>query len=194
MRGLRLLALLFVLALVAAACGDSADTTTTTAAPVATTQAPTTTTVVVAPTGPETVSFEGLIGTWLGDWRQLGANRLQLNEDGTYRIFNTFPGAVDVTGEQGQFTLEGTLFTFISNEDSLSCEAGQRGSYETEVLDPGPADEDQLKLVQVEDECSPRGRAGDVTLVRVSAGPESSDPASTIEAYVTATTQATLMQ
>ncbi len=46
MRGLRLLALLFVLALVATACGDSAETPTTTAAPetpTATTQLPATT-------------------------------------------------------------------------------------------------------------------------------------------------------
>jgi mono/diheme cytochrome c family protein len=76
MRGVQLLALLFVLALVVAACGDSAATTTTTAAPEATTattqppatteppattQAPTTTTVEVVPTDTEAITTTSAI-------------------------------------------------------------------------------------------------------------------------------------
>ncbi len=103
-----------------------------------------------------------------GIWRAIGLGSfLQLSEDGTYRIANSAEDIENTTVEQGQFTLEGTLFTFISNQDSQNCAAGQRGSYEMEVLEEGLSGEDRMKQIQVEDECSIRGSVGDVTLERV---------------------------
>lgn len=178
----RFISVLAVLALIGTACGDSAGTTTAapeattattqpaaTTQPPPTTQATTTTTVEVAPTGSERVSFEELIGTW---WCFPCSSFLHLNEDGTYRIVSG-PGDIlpqDIEGatvEQGQFTLEGTLFTLISNEDSQNCETGQRGSYEMEVLEEGLSGADRMKMIQVEDECTIRGSVGNTTFERV---------------------------
>lgn len=134
--------------LVLAACGgngDSADTTTT---------APTTT---VAATS---VTVADLIGEWLF---LPAAAILHLNEDGTYRIATGL-----TTVEQGQFSLVGTLFTFISNKDSRNCTDDQRGTYEMEVLELGQSGEDRLQLIKVEDPCSIRGSLGDFTLERMS--------------------------
>ena len=123
--------------------------------------------------GPE-LTFEDLIGTWRVT--DVGST-LELDEDGTYRIvlsallaqrMGLSPGSEATIAEQGNFTLEGTVFTFISNEDSANCEAGQRGTYEMEVLEDGPAGEDRLKQNQVADECRTRGSEGDTTLERVS--------------------------
>ncbi len=105
------------------------------------------------------ITVEDLTGTW----RAVEAGSLlRLSEDGTYSIT-----VRNITLEQGQWTLEGTLFTFISNEDSQNCAAGQRGSYEMEVLEEGPAGEDRMKQIKVEEECNIRGSVGDVTLERV---------------------------
>ena len=123
--------------------------------------------IVAACGGDSELTFEELIGTWRCDECR---SFLQLNEDGSYRVAITL--SVDrienATVEQGQFTLEGTLFTFISNEESKNCAAGQRGSYELEVLGEGPSGEDLIKQIQVEDECNIRGGVGDVILRRVS--------------------------
>ncbi len=110
------------------------------------------------------ITVDDLIGTWRG---RATSSFLQLSEDGTYRIATSAEDIENTTVEQGQFTLEGTLFTFISNEDSQNCAAGQRGSYEIEVLEEGPSGEDRIKQIQVEDECSIRGSVGFVTLERV---------------------------
>ncbi len=110
------------------------------------------------------LTVEDLIGTWRG--RATGSF-LQLSEDGTYRIALSAEDIENTTVEQGQFTLEGTLFTFISNEDSQNCAAGERGVYEIEGPEEGPSGEDRIKQIQVEDECSIRGSVGFVTLERV---------------------------
>jgi hypothetical protein len=102
-----------------------------------------------------------------GTWRAGGLTFLRFNEDGTYRIALT-ESFENSTVDQGEFTLDGTLFTFISNENSAACEAGQRGSYEMEVLEEGPSGENRLEQIHVEDECSTRGSTGDFTLVRLS--------------------------
>ena len=86
MRGLRLLALLFVLALVAAACSDSADTTTTTAAPAA--AATTTTATTAAPTttsgnsGEPTATYTG------GDCDYDGPSEFGVNSTVTFKVTN----------------------------------------------------------------------------------------------------------
>ena len=115
-----------------------------------------------------TVDGVDLIGTW--SCARCGGALVHFDEDGTYRIVAGSTNSRDVAGttvEQGQFTLEGTLFTFISNEDSQNCETGQRGSYEMEVLEELPSGQDRLKQIQVQDECVVRGSVRDVTLVRV---------------------------
>ncbi len=110
------------------------------------------------------ITVEDLTGTW----RAIEPGSVvQFNEDGTYRIALSIDGLKDSPVEEGEWTLEGTLFTFISNEDSQNCAAGQRGSYEMEVLEEGPSGEDRMKQIQLEDECSIRGSEGDVTLERV---------------------------
>ena len=105
----------------------------------------------------------------IGIWRVVEEGSfVQLKEDGSYRIAWDTEDIENTTVEQGQFTLERTLFTFISNKDSQACAAGERGSYEMEVLEKGPSGEDRMKQVLVDDECSIRGSTGDVTLERVS--------------------------
>ena len=157
--GGRALVRLLAAGLVLAACGSGGDSETTTSAA---STATTTTTVAVVSTGPE--NSELTVADLIGEWRALPPRSiLHLNEDGTYRI------ALGLTTvEQGQFTLEGTRFTVISNEDSRNCAEGQRGSYEMEVLEDGPSGEDRLKQIQVEEECTIRGSEGDVILERVS--------------------------
>ena len=110
------------------------------------------------------LTFGELIGTWRCS--RCGSF-LVLNEDGTYRITFSLEDVEGRTVEQGEFTLEGTLFTFISNEDSSNCAEGQRGTYEMEVLEEGPSGRDRVKQIQVSDECTTRGSVGDVTLERV---------------------------
>jgi len=110
------------------------------------------------------ITEEDLTGTW----RVIDPGSfLQLSDDGTYRIALSAEDLENTTVEQGQFTLEGTLFTFISSDESRNCASGQRGIYEMEVLEEGPSGEDRMRMIQVEDECSLRGSLGDVTLERV---------------------------
>ena len=110
------------------------------------------------------ISLEALIGTW----RVIEPGSfLRLNRDGYYRIFISAEDIEGSTVEQGQFTLEETLFTFISNSDSTSCAEGQRGIYEMEALDAGSTGRDRVRQIQVDDECATRGSVGDVTLERV---------------------------
>ncbi|MDH3425181.1 MAG: hypothetical protein OEM22_00785 [Acidimicrobiia bacterium] len=107
------------------------------------------------------------VGELTGRWKAGGLTFLEFSEDGTYRIALT-DNFTNSTVDQGQFTLDGTLFTFISNENSTACDAGQRGNYEVEVLEKGTSGVDRLIQVQSEDECSTRGSTGDLTLVRLS--------------------------
>jgi hypothetical protein len=124
----------------------------------------TTLVIVAACAGNGEVTSEDMIGTW----RKSGLDFRQFNEDGSYRIALAAESMENSTVDQGQFTLEGTLFSLISNADSAVCDEGQRGSYELEVLEDGPLGEDRLQLTLVEDECSRRGSEGDVTVVRLS--------------------------
>ena len=100
-----------------------------------------------------------LTGTWSGSECQC---RLVFDTDGTYRIQQ------GTTVEQGEFTLEGTVLTFISNNESINCEAGDRLISEVEVLEDGASGADRIRQVQVEDECLIRGTVKTVTLGRVS--------------------------
>ncbi len=119
---------------------------------------------VVACGGNSDLTVEELAGTWRAEGT---IHFVQLNADGSYRIGLVADAIEDSTVDQGHFTLEGTLFTYISSEDSPFCAEGDRGSYEMEVLEDGASGEDRFSQVQVEDECGIRDQ-GDVILERLS--------------------------
>ena len=110
-----------------------------------------------------------LTGTWSGSECVC---QLVFDRDGTYRIqqgIGARPGSAEATTvEQGEFTLVGTVLTFISNDESINCEAGDRLISEVEVLEDGASGTDRIRVVQIEDECLIRGSVGTVTLGRVS--------------------------
>ena len=94
------------------------------------------------------ITVQDLIGTW----RAIEpGSHVQFKADGTYRIGFSIEGIIDSPIEQGQYTLEGTLFTFMSSDESLRCTAGARGVYETERTG-----EDGIRMVRQEDECRTR--------------------------------------
>ncbi len=119
--------------------------------------------VLSACEGDSDITVDELVGTWITDEPAY----VQFNGDGTYSISFTIEGLANSPVEQGEYTLEGTLFTLISSEESGACVAGDRGRYEIEVLDQGPSGEDRMRHVLVEDECSIRASTGDVVLERV---------------------------
>ncbi len=116
----------------------------------------------------DAINGQATVEDLTGTWRAIEpGSYVQFNADGTYRIALSAEDVENTTVEEGQYTLEGTLFTFISSDESRNCASGQRGIYEMEVLEEGPSGEDQIRQIQVEDECSIRGSVGDVTLRRV---------------------------
>ena len=119
--------------------------------------------VVAACGGDSEITVEDLVGTWLTD----EPSYVEFKEDGSYSIAFSIEGLEDSPIELGQFTLEGSLFTFISGEESFFCVADDRGSYEMEVLDEGPSSEDRIEMILVDDECGIRGSTGDVIIERV---------------------------
>ena len=114
--------LLLVLGTIAAACGDDGEE--------------------------EGITVDDLTGLW-----QQGSsgNVLQLNEDGTF-IGARNPVALEKNEPAGigEFRLEGTLFTFVTSDDSPNC-AGQIGTYQIELTEEG-----DLQFVLEEDPCAPR--------------------------------------
>lgn len=82
-------------------------------------------------------------------------------EDGTYRIEQSTPV------EQGEFTLEGNVLTFITGEASRNCEVGDRLVSVIDVLEDSPLGQDRIRQTQVTDECRIRGSVKVVTLQRV---------------------------
>ena len=109
--------------------------------------------------GNDGITVEELTGTWRV--KEEGSYA-QFNADGTYSIAWTIEGLEDSPVEQGQYTLDGTLFTFISSDESRSCAAGSRGVYEMERTGEGG-----MRQVIQEDECGIRGSTGTVNLERV---------------------------
>ncbi len=93
------------------------------------------------------INVEDLIGIWT-----LGGNYHQFNEDGTYVTAASADELASQPLEYGEFRLEGTTLTFITNEESGWC-AGNTGNYEVEI-----AAEDRIEITLVEDSCSERGR------------------------------------
>jgi len=104
--------------------------------------------LVAACSGNGDITVDDLTGTW----RAIEpGSYVQFNADGTYRIASSIDSLEDSPVEEGEYTLEGTLFTFISSDESTNCEAGQRGVYEMER-----SGEDGIRMVRQEDECRTR--------------------------------------
>ncbi|MFQ5875387.1 MAG: hypothetical protein ACE5JL_16525 [Dehalococcoidia bacterium] len=110
----------------------------------------------------EGITVEDLTGVWKG--LECGCY-LQLNADETYRIALSADDLESTTVEAGRFRLEGALFTFISSEASINCTAGDRGTYEIELIE-----EDRLRQVLQEDQCATR-RLLTVHLERIQGAP-----------------------
>ena len=75
------------------------------------------------------------------------ATWLQLSEDGTYGFADSPQLIEEAPFDAGQFRLEGTSLTFITNDESELC-AGQTGNYEVELTEEG-----QLQFALEEDAC-----------------------------------------
>ena len=90
------------------------------------------------------ITVEDLIGVWHGYYY------LQLSEDGTYRFADYRQVLEEDPWNVGQFRLEGTSLTFITDIESEVC-AGQTGSYEIELTEEG-----QLQFELQEDPCMER--------------------------------------
>ena len=84
-----------------------------------------------------------------GVWKRSSGTEayLQLNEDGAYSFARAQQELEEAPLEGGQFRLEGTSLTFITNSESEYC-AGQTGSYQVELTEQG-----QLEFVIQEDPC-----------------------------------------
>lgn len=88
---------------------------------------------------------EDLIGTW--EWQ--GTFIIQFNADGSYR-YVTDAKQWDLetqAGDIGEYQLEGTTLTLISNPDTVLC-AGLQGTYTLEL-----DEESVLHLTPIEDPC-----------------------------------------
>jgi len=91
------------------------------------------------------ITVDDVTGTWK---EKLHGSYGQVNEDGTYSIAGTIEGLEERPLDLGQWTLEGTLFTYVSGDESSVCAAGQRGIYEVELID-----QNRQRHVRQEDEC-----------------------------------------
>lgn len=82
---------------------------------------------------PASITDEDLVGTW----KELAtAHHLRFNEDGAFRFALIFIGLDDNPEIVGQFMLEGTTLTFITNEESHFC-AGVSGIYDLQLTEQG---------------------------------------------------------
>jgi len=104
------------------------------------------------------ITNEDVTGTW--SVRNIGSY-VQYKEDGTYSIASTIGGLETGPIDVGQWTLEGTLITYIASDGSTVCAAGERGIYEVELID-----ESRMTQVRQDDACSGRSLPT-VNLVRV---------------------------
>lgn len=93
------------------------------------------------------ITVEDLTGVWYDVDRH---EYLQLNEDGAYRVALTVPRLEATPYEVGQYRLEGTLFTFITSDESPDCQ-GQTGRYQVELTEQG-----QLQFELQQDPCQAR--------------------------------------
>ncbi len=98
-----------------------------------------------------------------GIWKVVdGRGYFQFDGDGTYRWANTIEGLEYSVFEEGQYTMEGALLTYISSEESTFCEADQRGIYEIERNGEG-----EIRRVLQDEECRIRSNIMTGNLERV---------------------------
>jgi hypothetical protein len=107
----------------------------------------------------EEFTVEEITGTWLV---KPELSYARFNKDGTYTLAFTLDGLDYGLQEQGNFTLEGSIFTYISNEKGFACDDGERGIYIIE-----PTSDGGFWQIYQEDECSRRGASGTVELERI---------------------------
>ena len=94
-------------------------------------------------------AVDDLVGVWyIAMWETY----LQINEDGRFSFADSQQELEAAPFDAGEYRLEGTTLTFITNNESLYCK-GQTGSYEIEL-----AKESQLEFVLKEDPCHERAR------------------------------------
>ncbi len=103
--------------------------------------------ILLASACASTFSEEDLIGIWTH-----GGSYNQFNEDGTYVVAASADELTSQPIEYGDFRLEGSTLTFITNEESGLC-AGETGNYEVEM-----AEEGRIEITVVEDSCNERSR------------------------------------
>ena len=148
-RFLQLAALVLVGAFVLAACGgDDSDSG------------------GAGPTGDDSdLGSDGLTADDLvATWRRLEAGSFQrFAADGTYSIASR-PEDLDASPrDQGEFTLDGAVLSFVSGDGTVTCQPGERGSYDVTV-----SGADSILLTRVGENCEWRDPLGTtLTLVRV---------------------------
>jgi hypothetical protein len=93
-------------------------------------------------------ALENLTGVWKEEGDPVF---LQLKEDGAYAFAEVGPAFLEKAPfDAGQFRLDGTVLTFISNDETVYC-AGQTGSYQVALTEQG-----QLQFELEEDACPER--------------------------------------
>ena len=141
-RFLQLTALLLTGALVLAACGDDdSDSGSDGAAD------------DDSDLGSNGLTVDDLVATWnrleaAGAFQRFAA-------DGTYSIANS-PEDLDAPRDQGEFTFDGEVVSFVSGDGTVMCQSGERGEYQVN------ADGADLLLTRVFDNCDWRDPLGTV--------------------------------
>jgi hypothetical protein len=104
---------------------------------------------VVSPPASSTTA-ENLTGVWYFDFSE---TYLQLKEDGTFGFADSVQELEEAPFDAGQYRLEGTSLTFMTDNESLYCRS-KTGSYEVELTEEG-----HLQFVLQEDPCWERRSA-----------------------------------
>jgi hypothetical protein len=99
----------------------------------------------------DNIAMQKLIGIWWTHDADQVPWAIQFNEDGTFRSAHTYLRLETVPKDEGQFQLEGTSLTLISNSDCEGSCKGLKGSYEVEFTQYG-----QLLLKEKQDQCLKR--------------------------------------
>ena len=94
----------------------------------------------------KTVAKEDLVGQW-----DRGGVYVQFNADDTFRVARAADQLSSTPVDMGTFRIDGTEFSFISDDDSGIC-PGQTGLYEVQWVEEGA-----LQFTFIEDPCLVRG-------------------------------------
>lgn len=103
--------------------------------------------LVVGCNGDQALSEGDFVGTWVSN----DGVYVQFNEDGTLTVAFSLDGLAEGTTERGQWSFDGTEFTWADDEDSPVC-AGEVSRYTVE-----PADDGAVMWSAIgDDPCAPR--------------------------------------